>query len=292
MGASEKIVDGYRFLPPSLAAWIGSRVGDRDFEGKIPWTPLSKPLNEATLTLVTSAGISLKTDPPFDMEREKREPTWGDRSYRAIPRDTTEADIAVNHLHINTGYILQDLNVMLPLARMKEFESEGLIGKMAPTAYSFYGFQWENTDFLKEAIAPMVTSMREEGVDAVILSPAWPFCCQSVGLAARFLEDAGFSTVVLNPTPEFNRLVGVPRTAAIEFPYGRPVGQVGDAAGQRKVLLDTLSVLEKARRPGEIRHLAFTWPEEPKEAKWQPPEMSPLIKMYLDDIRAARKAKG
>jgi hypothetical protein len=113
-----------------------------------------------------------------------------------------------------------------------------------------------------------------------------------VGLAARFLEDAGFSTVVLNPTPEFNRVVGVPRTAAIEFPYGRPVGQVGDAAGQRKVLLDTLAVLETARRPGEIRHLSFTWPEEPKEAKWQPPEMSPLIKMYLDDIRAARKAKG
>jgi D-proline reductase (dithiol) PrdB len=172
MEASEKIVDGYRFLPPSLAAWIGSRVGDREFEGNIPWTPLSKPLSETTLTLVTSAGISRKTDPPFDMTREKREPTWGDRSFRAIPKDTTEADIEVNHLHINTGYILQDINVMLPLARMKEFESEGLIGRMAPTAYSFYGFQWESTDFLTEAISPMAARMREEGVDAVILSPA------------------------------------------------------------------------------------------------------------------------
>ncbi|AFM25853.1 hypothetical protein Desti_3192 [Desulfomonile tiedjei DSM 6799] len=83
--------------------------------------------------------------------------------------------------------------------------------------------------------------------------------------------------------------MGVPRTAAIEYPYGRLLGQVGDKAGQEQVLLETLSVLENARRPGELRNLEFTWPEEPKNAKWQPPEMSPLIKMYLEEIRAARR---
>ncbi len=113
-----------------------------------------------------------------------------------------------------------------------------------------------------------------------------------MGLAARFLEEAGFATVVLTPTPEFNKLVGVPRSAAIEYPYGRPVGQVGDKEGQRQVLLETLSVLEKAREPGEVWHLPFTWPEEPKNAKWQPPEMSPLIKLHLDEIRAARKSEA
>ncbi len=106
------------------------------------------------------------------------------------------------------------------------------------------------------------------------------------------MEEAGFSTVVLTPSPEFHKLVGIPRSAAIEYPYGRPVGQVGDREGQREVLLETLSVLEKARIPGEIEHLDFTWPEEPKAAKWQPPEMSPLIKLYLDEIKAARRAKG
>jgi D-proline reductase (dithiol) PrdB len=172
MQVSEKTVDGYRFLPPSLAAWISSLISSNKFEGGIPFTPLSKPLAEATLTLVTSAGISLKTDQPFDMEREKKEAIWGDRSYRSIPRDTTSADITANHLHINTEYILQDINVMLPLARMAEFEQEGIIGRLAPTAYSFYGFQWQSTDFLKEAIEPMSKKMREEGVDAVILTPA------------------------------------------------------------------------------------------------------------------------
>jgi hypothetical protein len=85
--------------------------------------------------------------------------------------------------------------------------------------------------------------------------------------------------------------MGVPRTAAIEYPYGRPLGQVGDREGQRQVLLAALAVLEEARKPGELWNLPFTWFEEPKDAKWQPPEMSPLIKVYLEDIKAARKAK-
>ena len=102
MERGEKRVDGFRFLPPGLKAWIRSFIARGDFTGPIPWTPLAKPLRQATMGLVTSAGISLKTDPPFDMEREKREPTWGDRSFREIPRHATGEDIDVHHLHINT----------------------------------------------------------------------------------------------------------------------------------------------------------------------------------------------
>jgi D-proline reductase (dithiol) PrdB len=172
MEQSEKIVDGFRFLPPSLKAWVQTFIPEGEFKGSIPWTPISKPLSQTTIALVTSAGISLKSDPPFDMERENREPIWGDRSFRTIPRDTTEKDIEVNHLHINTTYIKQDINVILPLARMAEFEREKVIGRFAPTAYSFYGFQWQNTDFLKEAIEPIAKKMKVEGVEAVLLTPA------------------------------------------------------------------------------------------------------------------------
>jgi len=172
MEQTGKRVDGFRFLPPSLSAWIQIFIRDREFNGTIPWTPMSKPLSRTTLSLVTSAGISLKTDPPFDMEREKREAIWGDRSYRSIPRGTSEKEIDVNHLHINTTYIKQDINVMLPLARMADFEKEGVIGRLAPTSYSFYGFQWESTEFLKEAIAPISRKMKLEGVGAVLLTPA------------------------------------------------------------------------------------------------------------------------
>jgi len=172
MEQGEKKVDGFRFLPPGLKAWIHTFIPDEDFKEYIPWTPMKKPLNQTTIALVTSAGISLKTDPPFDMEREKKEAIWGDRSYRAILRGTTEKDIDVNHLHINTNHIKQDMNVILPLARMAEFEQEKIIGRLTPTAYSFYGFQWQSTDFIREAIEPISKRMKSEGVEAVLMTPA------------------------------------------------------------------------------------------------------------------------
>jgi len=172
MEQAEKKVDGFRFLPPGLKAWISTFIPEEDFKGYIPWTPMKKPINQTTIALVTSAGMSLKIDPPFDMEREKKEAIWGDRSYRTIPRGTTEKDIEVNHLHINTNWIKQDINVILPLARMAEFENERIIGRLANTAYSFYGFQWQSTDFLKEAIEPISKKMKLEGVEAVLMTPA------------------------------------------------------------------------------------------------------------------------
>ena len=73
--------------------------------------------------------------------------------------------------------------------------------------------------------------------------------------------------------------------AASEYPYGRTVGQVHDQDGQRKVLKTALSVLESAKESGRISHLPFTWPEEPKNTDWHPPEMSPIVKLNLDEIK-------
>ena len=58
------------------------------------------------------------------------------------------------------------------------------------------------------------------------------------------------------------------------------------------MLLAALEVLSKARKPWETRHLPFIWPEEPKLADWHPPEMSPLIKTFLKDIKEARKREA
>jgi hypothetical protein len=51
-------------------------------------------------------------------------------------------------------------------------------------------------------------------------------------------------------------------------------------------------MLETAKKPGEVWHLPFTWPQQPKDADWQPPEMSPLIKMYLEEIKKARQREA
>ena len=112
-----------------------------------------------------------------------------------------------------------------------------------------------------------------------------------MGLVARSLEEKGFATVTLTMMPEYHRAVGMPRVAAIEHPFGRPVGQVRDREGQRAVLLETLSVFEKARGPGEVFHLPFAWPEPPEKADWHPPVASPIVRMLLGDIKEARKKR-
>jgi len=172
MNNTEKAVNGFRFLPPSLGAWIAKDIPAQAFNGDIPWTPLKKPIRETTFALMTSAGISMKSDPPFDIAREKREPVWGDPSSRRIPASAGEEDIDVNHLHINTDYIKQDINVMLPLKRFREFEKEGIIGRLAPTCYSYYGFQMDPAELLERTMPDIADQMQVEKVEAVLLTPA------------------------------------------------------------------------------------------------------------------------
>ena len=172
MDNPDKKVNGFVFMPPSLGAWIGKDIPDHAFSGNIPWTPLKKPLNETTFTLMTSAGISLKTDPPFDVETERHQPEWGDPTSRQIPASATEDDIDVNHLHINTTYIKQDLNVILPMKRFKEFEKEGIIGRLASNCYSYYGFQPNPNELLTQTMPKVAEQMKAEKVEAVLLTPA------------------------------------------------------------------------------------------------------------------------
>jgi hypothetical protein len=172
MDNTEKVVNGFRFLPPSLGAWFAKDIPNQPFSGNVPWTPLEKPINETTFTLMTSAGISMKTQTPFDVAREKREPLWGDPSSRRIPVSASEKDIDVNHLHINTEYIKQDINVMLPLSRFHEFEKEAIIGQLAATCYSYYGFQMDPNTLLEETMPEIAAQMQSENVEAVLLTPA------------------------------------------------------------------------------------------------------------------------
>jgi hypothetical protein len=103
-----------------------------------------------------------------------------------------------------------------------------------------------------------------------------------VGLVSRAIEAAGIPTVTLNMIWVYQRVVGMPRVAAIEHPFGRPYGDVADADGQRAVLEAALEVVESASEPGKVRHLPFRWHEEPKQTKWHPKEPSPIIAMLSE----------
>jgi D-proline reductase (dithiol) PrdB len=164
-------VDSFKYLPRSIAAYYQTlRVERAD---PVPWTPLTKPLAGCRVALVTTAGIYNKGhEPPFDAEREKREPMWGDPTYRSIRRDISQEQIGTSHLHINNRDILADVNIVLPLTRFAELEDQGVIGSLAPTAYSFMGYQ-PNTSEWRQRYGPEVAGLlKDDAVDAVLLTPA------------------------------------------------------------------------------------------------------------------------
>lgn len=165
-------VDSFTWLPRSLGAYYQGLTLEKE---EAPWTPLAKPIEQCRFALLTTAGLYLKgQDPPFDLEREKREPFWGDPTYRIIPRDVGQEDVGAAHLHINTDHLLQDINIALPIQRFLELEEAGEIGSLAPSHYSFMGFQGfpESTAPWRDQYGPEVARrMKEEGVDAALLTP-------------------------------------------------------------------------------------------------------------------------
>ena len=107
-----------------------------------------------------------------------------------------------------------------------------------------------------------------------------------MGLVARVIESAGIPTVTLNMLWPLQRVVGMPRVAAIEHPFGRPFGDVGDRETQSAVLRAALACFDPAdREPGHVEHLPFEWHEPPRETRWHPAEPSPIIAMI-------KKARG
>lgn len=164
-------VDSYKFLPRSFRAGYeqGSFLADEPV-----WAPLEKPVTEASVALLTSAGVYLAgSQPPFDLEREKANPLWGDPSYRAIPRDVQQSQIGAAHLHINTRDILEDFNVALPIRALDTLAEEGTIGSVAAEHYSFMGFQERGAKEWQEQYGPEVAArIQAANVDALLLAPA------------------------------------------------------------------------------------------------------------------------
>jgi D-proline reductase (dithiol) PrdB len=167
-------VDSFRFLPRIIAAFY--QTTERQPEFPIPWSPLSRPIHECKFSLVNSGGIYLKaSQSPFDIEREKLEPTWGDPTFRTIPTNLQQGDIGVSHLHYNHADVLEDINILLPVQRFQELEIKAAIGSMANNVYSFMGYQgyppdpgaWCEVYGLKVA-----KKLRAEGVNCILLTPA------------------------------------------------------------------------------------------------------------------------
>lgn len=170
--AESRAVDPWRFTGDFLKRALSGVIPDDGPTVDIPWTGVTKPLERSRVALLSTAGISMKGDRPFDMDGERRRPTWGDPSWRRLAADATADRVEVNHLHIDTSYILRDLDVALPLARLHELAGEGRVGSVAESHYSIMGFQGSDTRALENESAPAIAeAMRNEEVDLALLAP-------------------------------------------------------------------------------------------------------------------------
>ena len=98
--------------------------------------------------------------------------------------------------------------------------------------------------------------------------------------------------------PFWSEKIGVPRTLAVEFPFGHTLGQPHNVAQQTRVIRQALEVLETARTPGTIVHCPEKWPVPAEQAAedWQPAEPSPAIKIlsqrFRQMLRERRQRQG
>ncbi len=149
-----------------VTAWTA-----REPEREIPWTPLAKPLSETRVALVSTAALALNDDTPFDQKGERRDPWWGDPTFRVLPSDTRTGDAKSYHMHIDTSVPDRDLDSVMPLARLAELEAEGFVGASVPSHYSFMGYILKPKELLERSTPAMIERMKRESVDAALLVP-------------------------------------------------------------------------------------------------------------------------
>jgi D-proline reductase (dithiol) PrdB len=165
--ANRMVVQLFKHVPWLADAWARTR---RFEEARtIPWAPLRRPLPEAVIALVTTAGVHRRADPPFDMDDPD-----GDPSYRVIPLATPRGALTITHRYYDHGAADRDLNVVLPIDRLRELRDEGRVGGIGPNAYGFMGhIDGRHVRTLVDRTAPEVAErLVGDGVDAVVLTPA------------------------------------------------------------------------------------------------------------------------
>jgi D-proline reductase (dithiol) PrdB len=134
----------------------------------IPWTPVTKPLSESTLALVTTAGVHHKDQKPFDM----KDPN-GDPSYRIIDGTRPPSSLMITHDYYDHSDADRDINIVLPLDRLREMAAEGTIGALAEQHFSFMGHidGPHITTLIEKTGREVAHFLREEGADVVLLTP-------------------------------------------------------------------------------------------------------------------------
>jgi D-proline reductase (dithiol) PrdB len=207
-----------------------------------PWTPLRVPLASARVALVTSAGLHLRGDRPF----ERADPT-----FRQLPASVRHDQILQSHSSIgfDRSAIMQDVNVVFPIDRLRELADAHEIGDMAPTYYSFMGAQPDVSRIKDETSWQVAELLKADGVDLVVITPTCPFCTHTTGVIARNLEQTGLTTVTYSLVREHTEKLKPPRAVFVPFPFGSPLGRPSRVEEQLSVLRTGLGLTAAERGP-------------------------------------------
>lgn len=129
----------------------------------VPWTPLKKPVAQCKVALMASGGIVFRDQPRFQRE---------DASYRRIPKDARREDLDIWHFGYPTTDAKRDPNCVFPLERLRELESEGVIGELCDPAFSFMGGIYSARKVREELAPKVLEELKHAHVDAFYLVPA------------------------------------------------------------------------------------------------------------------------
>lgn len=254
-------------------SWVASFLGRHpgyeflSFD-EIPWTEMKVGLYEARVALATTAGVYVKGQKPFSISPEEltgflqqyRFREKGDPSFRLIPATADLRDLEIAHPHLDVSGAEEDINVVYPLARLRELEEESFIGSVASEHLSFMGYLPRPQD-LEAYLPEAIQHLKKDQVDVVVLTPGEVLSHQSMVVIQRALEEEGFVTVSIALCRDIVERMGTSRSVHYRFPFGYTLGDVNDEATQLRILKDTLRSVEELQEPGEVLDLPYQWVE-------------------------------
>ena len=134
----------------------------------VPWTPLAKPLSRCRVAIVSSAGLVLPGQEPFDSKVK-----GGDWSFRAIPDDSDPGALVDTHRSRSFDHagIAEDRNLAFPLDRLHELVARGRVGESAPRHLSFMGSITAPGRLVRRAAPEAARLLAEDRVDVALLVP-------------------------------------------------------------------------------------------------------------------------
>lgn len=153
---------------PSLGERLAAGYRAERQDDGIPWVEVKRPLAAATIALVTTAGVHHRDQLPYDMHDRDGDPSFRELDF-GLPLDS----LMITHDYYDHTDADRDLNVVLPVERLRELAASGEVGAVARLGYGFMGhITGRHLETLKRRTAPEVAALlKKAGVDAVLLAP-------------------------------------------------------------------------------------------------------------------------